>query len=90
MKKATVIGVIFLFIGISIAPSIGGSIGELSSASLIGEVSDISSKLKKTNENDIANYDEPAVFETRLFDTGNSFGKTIYVDDDGGADYTNI
>jgi hypothetical protein len=77
MKKATVIGVIFLFIGISIAPSISGSIGELSSASLIEEVSDISFKLKKTNENYIASYDEPAVF-----DTGNSFGKTIYVDGD--------
>ena len=90
MKKITVIAVILLFIGISIAPSISGSIGELSSASLIEEVSDISSKLKKPHESDIASYDESAVFGTRLFDADNSFGKTIYVDDDGGADYTRI
>ncbi|MCD4663683.1 MAG: redoxin domain-containing protein [Bacteroidales bacterium] len=83
MKKAAVMGVILLFVGISIAPSISGSIGELSTASPIEEVSDISFKLKKTNENDIAGYDEPAVFGA-----GNSFSRTIYVDDDSAPDFT--
>ncbi|MCD4664629.1 MAG: hypothetical protein K8R68_05095, partial [Bacteroidales bacterium] len=77
MKKATVMGVILLFIGVSFIPSISGSIGELSTASRIEEVSDISFKLKKTHENDIASYDESAVF-----DADNSFSNTIYVDDD--------
>ncbi len=81
-RKFCTVAIVILFVGISIAPSISGSIGELSTASLIEEVSDISSKLKKTNENDIAIYDESAVFGTRLFDAGNSFSKTIYVDDD--------
>ena len=89
-RKYCVAAIVVLFIGVSFVPSICGSIGELNSASLIEEVSDISSKLKKTNENDIAIYDESTVFGTRLFDADNSFGKTIYVDDDGGADYTRI
>lgn len=85
--KSCTVAIVVLFIGISIAPSISGSIGKLSIASRIEEVSDISFKLKKTHENDIASYDEPAVFGTRLFDTGNSFGRTIYVDDDAVPPY---
>jgi len=81
-RKFCTVAIVVLFIGVGIIPSISGSIGELSTASLIEEVSDISLKLKETNENDIASYDESAVFETRLFDADNSFGKTIYVDDD--------
>jgi parallel beta-helix repeat protein len=82
-RKSCILAIVVLFIGVSIVPSISGSIGELSTASLIEEVSDISFKFKKTHENDIASYDDgSAAVETRLFDTGNNFGKIIYVDDD--------